>query len=63
MTNDKIMELAYAKKYLVWANESHMIRFALRIRQETLEEAAKVAEKFHACAADCAQAIREIDDV
>lgn len=62
MNRDKIMELATAEAGPHWGTESHMVRFAWRIREETLEEAAKVAEKFHACAADCAQAIRDIGD-
>ena len=62
MTRDKMMELATAEAGPYWGTESHMVRFAMRIREETLNEAAKVAEKFHACAADCAQAIRDISD-
>lgn len=62
MTRDKIMELATAESGPYWGTESHMVRFAMRIREETLNEAAKVAEKFHTCAADCAQAIRDIGD-
>lgn len=60
MNNDKIMELATAEAGPYWGTESHMVRFALRIREETLNEAAKVAEKFHASAADCAAMIRDL---
>jgi len=62
MNRDRMMELATAEAGPYWGTESHMVRFAMRIREETLNEAAKVAEKFHASAADCAQAIRDIGD-
>lgn len=62
MTKDQIAEIAKAESGTYWGTEEHIYRIAMRIRDMTIEEAAKVATKFHACAADCAEAIREIGD-
>ena len=63
MTRDELMLIAHAEAGNHWGTESHLYRFAMRIREQTLEEAAHIAEsKFHSSYADCAEAIRAIGD-
>lgn len=62
MTKDQIAEIAKAESGSHWGTEAHIYRIAMRVRDMTIKEAAKVATKFHACAADCAEAIRALGD-